>query len=182
MRMKRLAVGGLLLAGVSAFALSQRAEAQDAPFGCKVLLCAAATAPGWNGIPYCIPVMTQLFTSLAKGAGWPSCSAANVGPIQYQPYQACPANTVAVSAAPSGDVRSSASLGSLWIADSNGAFCLDPAAISPSEDCSRSGCVAIPANYTPAPRPVSPQPYMVMIGPSDGSTPQTPFYFSLQGY
>ncbi len=49
------------------------APAQDASFGCKVLLCAAATAPSWSGIPYCVPVMQQLFRQLAKGGGWPAC-------------------------------------------------------------------------------------------------------------
>jgi hypothetical protein len=30
------------------------AKAQDAEFGCKVLLCAAATNPSWPSIPYCV--------------------------------------------------------------------------------------------------------------------------------
>ncbi len=53
------------------------ASAQDASFGCKVLFCALASAPGWSAIPYCVPVMNQLFTSLAAGDGWPICSAPN---------------------------------------------------------------------------------------------------------
>ena len=53
------------------------ANAQDASFGCKVLLCALSSAPGWSAIPYCVPVMNQLFTSLAMGGGWPICSAPN---------------------------------------------------------------------------------------------------------
>lgn len=46
----------------------ERADAQDASFGCKVLLCAAASAPSWSGIPYCVPVMQALFRQLANGA------------------------------------------------------------------------------------------------------------------
>ena len=61
------------------------AYAQDASFGCKVLLCAAATVPGWSSIPYCVPVMTQLFRSLARGGGWPTCSEGNASNVVYDP-------------------------------------------------------------------------------------------------
>jgi len=47
--------------------LCRQAPAQDATFGCKVLLCAAASTPSWSGIPYCVPVMQQLFTRSRKG-------------------------------------------------------------------------------------------------------------------
>jgi hypothetical protein len=36
-------------------------KAQDAEFGCKVLLCAAASNPSWPQMPYCVPVMNQLY-------------------------------------------------------------------------------------------------------------------------
>ncbi|SDR63437.1 hypothetical protein SAMN05519103_08612 [Rhizobiales bacterium GAS113] len=75
------------------------ALAQDASFGCKVLLCAAASNPPWSGIPYCVPVMQQLFSQIAHGGGWPPCSEAGTsgGSIGYQPYQPCPAGSIAVS-------------------------------------------------------------------------------------
>jgi hypothetical protein len=73
--MKRSAA--LLVAFGLGFVLVAGARAQDASFGCKVLLCAAATAPGWPGIPYCVPVMQTLFRQLAKGGGWPSCPEGN---------------------------------------------------------------------------------------------------------
>ena len=78
--------------------LSQPAAAEDASFGCKVLLCAAAAAPSWSGIPYCVPVMQQLFTQLAKGDGWPTCAQGSASPVGYQPYDACPAGALAIAA------------------------------------------------------------------------------------
>jgi hypothetical protein len=64
------------------------ASAQDASFGCKVLLCALASAPGWSAISYCVPVMNQLFNSLAMGGGWPNCSAPNTNVSQPACYGA----------------------------------------------------------------------------------------------
>jgi hypothetical protein len=78
--------------------VSEPSAAQDASFGCKVLLCAAATAPSWSGIPYCVPVMQQLFTQLAKGGGWPTCAQGDASPVGYQPYGDCPAGAVAIAA------------------------------------------------------------------------------------
>ena len=66
----RAAAAGAL---VSALAGGSNARAQDASFGCKVLLCAAATAPGWTGIPYCVPVMQQLIRQVGRGGAWPVC-------------------------------------------------------------------------------------------------------------
>lgn len=59
--------------------LAGAAKAQDASFGCKVLLCAAATAPGWSRIPYCVPVMEQLFSDLRRSRAWPTCAEATIG-------------------------------------------------------------------------------------------------------
>jgi hypothetical protein len=70
--------------------------AQDASFGCKVLLCAAASAPSWSGIPYCVPVMTQLFKQLALGKPWPVCSEGNASAPGYEPYEPCLAGKVSV--------------------------------------------------------------------------------------
>jgi hypothetical protein len=78
--------------------LCQPASPQDASFGCKVLLCAAATAPSWSAIPYCVPVMRQLIALLAKGEGWPSCAQAAASPPGYQPYAAYPTGAVSVAA------------------------------------------------------------------------------------
>src|SRR5260370_24726162 len=94
-----LMVRRTLLASIAfaPFLLTQPARAQDASFGCKVLLCAAATAPSWSGIPYCVPVMRQLFTQLARGGGWPACTEGDASPIGYQPYGDCPVGTVPIA-------------------------------------------------------------------------------------
>ncbi len=67
-------------------------KAQDAEFGCKVLLCAAASNPSWPSIPYCVPVMNQLY-AMMRGLRfrWPLCTAAGTGAPGYEPYQPCPA-------------------------------------------------------------------------------------------
>ncbi|WP_375459311.1 hypothetical protein [uncultured Enterovirga sp.] len=67
------------------------ASAQDASFGCKVLLCAAAAAPGWAAIPYCVPVMQELFRQLAFKRPWPVCLEASKIGIGYEPPSSCPA-------------------------------------------------------------------------------------------
>lgn len=67
------------------------AKAQDAEFGCKVLLCAAATNPSWPSIPYCVPVMNQLYAMMRSlRFRWPVCTAAGTGAPGYEPYQPCP--------------------------------------------------------------------------------------------
>ena len=76
----------LMLAPVNA----GEASAQDASFGCKVLLCAAAAAPGWAAIPYCVPVMQELFRQLALKRPWPVCVEARKSGIGYEPYPPCP--------------------------------------------------------------------------------------------
>lgn len=68
-----LARAAAAVAFVSALAGGSNAHAQDASFGCKVLLCAAATAPGWTGIPYCVPVMQQLIRQVGRAGAWPVC-------------------------------------------------------------------------------------------------------------
>lgn len=107
---------GLVVSVLAVLALgpAQRASAQDASFGCKVLLCAAATNPGWSSIAYCVPVMHELFRRLARGGGWPSCPEARTSGLGYERYQACPAGQTAgqlntdgmdgFSAIPNGDV------------------------------------------------------------------------------
>jgi hypothetical protein len=67
-------------------------NAQDAEFGCKVLLCAAASNPSWPSIPYCVPVMNQLYAMMRSVRfRWPVCTAAGTGAPGYEPFQPCPA-------------------------------------------------------------------------------------------
>jgi hypothetical protein len=142
-------------------------RAQDASFGCKVLLCAAASAPSWSGIPYCVPVMQTLFRQLAKGGGWPSCSEGNASGLGYEPYQACPAGLTAVQPASDGAGVSAAT---------NGSLCAD--LTKPQQVCSGGdgGCTT---NYPTTPRDPRSDPYYVDINTANGTQR---FYFSLQGY
>lgn len=146
----------------------QRARAQDASFGCKVLLCAAASAPGWSGIPYCVPVMQTLFRQLAKGGGWPLCSEANAGGIGYEPYQACPAGLTPAQSGTDGGAGLSAA--------PNGNLCADFS--RPQQACSGGdgGCAT---TYPTIARDPRSDPYYVDISSANGTQR---FYFSLQGY
>jgi hypothetical protein len=72
-------IGLVALIACSTVVAIPSARAQDASFGCKVLLCAAASAPGWTAIPYCVPIMEEVFRELSLGWSWPTCSQANVG-------------------------------------------------------------------------------------------------------
>jgi hypothetical protein len=83
-----------LLAMILAAPMSLRPEparAQDASFGCKVLLCALARNPSWGGIPYCVPVMTAALQLLRKGRGFPPCAEAQAR-YGHEPHEPCPAN------------------------------------------------------------------------------------------
>jgi hypothetical protein len=57
-----------------------------------VLLCAAASNPSWPSIPYCAPMMNQLYAMMRSlRFRWPVCTAAGTGAPGYEPYQPCPA-------------------------------------------------------------------------------------------
>lgn len=106
--------------GVAAWIVvsSTPACAQDASFGCKVLLCAAASAPSWSGIPYCVPVMNQLFSDLALGHPWPSCpEGGETSGIEYQPYLPCPEGTKA------GDFGGYGRNQGVWTPNADGNLC-----------------------------------------------------------
>lgn len=63
----------------------------EAEFGCKVLLCAASENPSWHGVPYCVPVMTKLYSMMqAWSFTWPVCTDAGTGAPGYEPYDDCP--------------------------------------------------------------------------------------------
>ena len=157
------------------------AQAQDASFGCKVLLCAAAQSPPWSAIPYCVPPMNQLFRLLKKGGSWPVCAEGNASPVGYDPYAACPAGTLAVSAS-SDAVRPNyagstgaapISLGAPLVENSGGALCANPDSVLL---CSAGqGCTFTAA--TPSGRPLNADPYYVDI--ATGGRQQR-FRFSLQ--
>lgn len=87
----RRSIGVLTLSAILAVGANTPTKAQDAEFGCKVLLCAAASNPSWPFIPYCIPVMNQLHAMMRSlRFRWPVCTAAGTGAPGYEPYQPCP--------------------------------------------------------------------------------------------
>jgi hypothetical protein len=161
--------------------LCRPTQAQDASFGCKVLLCAAAASPSWPNIPYCVPVMQQLFSQIAKGGGWPACaqagtSASNVG---YQRYQDCPAGSIAVSAQ-SGQ--------SGYAADSNGSSCVTAqdfqtyqARLDTYNQAlnNQNGSVPQAPWLQTTARAANPTPYYVDLNTGSSGSSPTRFYFSL---
>jgi len=171
-------LGAAIAVAVGMICTSSSARAQDAPFGCKVLLCAAASSPPWSGMPYCVPVMQQLFSQIAKGGGWPACPEAGTsgGQVGYQPYQDCAAGSVAVSI-PAGQ--------STYAADPNGSA---RAASQPYQDYQarlvsynqslggQNGSVSAPPTLDTTARGQNPKPYYVEL--NTGRSP-TRFYFHL---
>ena len=118
---------GVATAGAAALALvfsAAPAGAEDASFGCKVLLCAAATNPSWAGIPYCVPVMTQLFQTLRFGGAWPRCPEGNASGLGYEPYQPCPSGLSPYARV---ETSSEGMVSISHVRDPNGGYCADPA-------------------------------------------------------
>jgi hypothetical protein len=156
----------LMIAGAS---FNESARAQDASFGCKALLCAAASAPGWSAIPYCVPVMQDLFRQLAHGGAWPTCVDGRAGGLGYEPYLPCPTGTTPMEA--SGD-----SLG--LVPSANGNFCVAASNAPPGclEENSAGFC---PAGVPKIPREPRSEPNYVDISSAHGVQR---FYFSLLGF
>jgi hypothetical protein len=173
------------------------ASAQDATFGCKVLLCAAASAPSWSAIPYCVPVMQQLFTQLAKGGGWPSCAQGDASPVGYQPYAACPVGTVPIAASQgNASGRGGVDTTTSYSQSAIGGECGTPTPLQTgsSAGCdgayvggvetlanNRSGSIVLTGGqcYALSARPANPTPYFVDITTANGASR---FSFSLAGY
>ena len=82
-------------AGLAALTLAPTgAKAQDAEWGCQILLCAASQSPSWQGVPYCVPPMKKLISAMAKaGFDWPVCHQAKAGEPGREEYKDCPAGT-----------------------------------------------------------------------------------------
>ena len=170
-------------------AITPCARAQDASFGCKVLLCAAATVPGWSGIPYCVPVMTQLFRSLARGGGWPVCSEGNAGNVVYDPYKACPVGKFSGNATPLPEgwqsnltnVFSNVAIPQDATAinpDPNGSVCADPQPLA-NVCMGYNDVTTCQGVYTSTPRAPNDKSYFVTITTANGAQQ---FRFDLRGY
>ncbi len=167
-------IKSLLFAAISLLATTNTniLYAQDASFGCKVLLCAAATNPNWSAIPYCVPPMQQLFSQLAKGKPWPTCPEGNTGGLGYDPFQACPAPRVPFTQTGTGDDRLSTDPN-----DQN--LCIDKS--KTTQKCSGVGesgeyCTT---TYDTIPRLTTTTPYYVDITTANGVQR---FSFNLNGY
>ena len=88
--MKQMAFAAGIIAGLAS--TSQPTYAEDAEWGCQILLCAASQSPSWHGVPYCVPPMKRLITAMSKPHfSWPICHAANSGKPGHQEYEDCPA-------------------------------------------------------------------------------------------
>jgi hypothetical protein len=141
--------------------------AQEASFGCQVLLCAASRNPSWKGVPFCVPVMQRLFRDLRRGGSWPTCPEGNVGRPGYEPFESCPANAVPASQGRSED-------GGLRLNDPLGDLCAVPIDAPRSCWLQQGDCRA---RYDLSPRPRRAEPWFVDIGMPDGTSR---FWFSLE--
>lgn len=82
------------LTGTGLGAAAGGAKAEDASWGCQVLLCAASKNPSWHGVAYCVPPMTKLIAAMKEpGFSWPICHEANAGKPGRENYEDCPAGT-----------------------------------------------------------------------------------------
>lgn len=82
----------IVVAALIAAISHKPSTAQEAEWGCQVLLCAASSAPSWQGVPYCVPPMVKLITAMKKpGFDWPICPGAGTGEPGKQFYEDCPA-------------------------------------------------------------------------------------------
>jgi hypothetical protein len=96
-KLKLLAIAIASMASFPSTIVSARAE--DASWGCQILLCAASQNPSWHGVPYCVPPMVKLIKALSlPGFSWPICLASGTGRPGLEIYDACPeGSTVAYS-------------------------------------------------------------------------------------
>ncbi|MBB3527387.1 hypothetical protein [Rhizobium sp. BK456] len=99
---------GLMLAAIiagPAFAPSATpVRADEASWGCQVLLCAASQNPSWHGVPYCVPPMTKLIAAMKEpGFSWPICHEANAGKPGRETYEDCPSGTTVGSSSQTGN-------------------------------------------------------------------------------
>ncbi|QCM13753.1 hypothetical protein CFBP6625_25440 (plasmid) [Agrobacterium tumefaciens] len=145
--MKKLA----LLAALS-MGLPNTAPAQDAPWGCHVLLCAASSAPSWQGVPSCVPPMTRLIAAMKlPGFSWPTCPQAGTGAPGHEPFEECPTG-YKVYEPDDGNGKGSP------------AWCKKP------DICSGRGSDAICKTGEIVPRPIRQDPYYFDIRNSEGQS------------
>lgn len=97
----------LLATGLIGSLSAMSAKAQDADWGCQVLLCAASKNPSWHGVPYCVPPMRKLIDAMSRpGFSWPICQEAKAGKPGHEDYEDCPAGTTVGYSSRRGDISS----------------------------------------------------------------------------
>lgn len=93
-----------LAAGLIGALSAVPAKAEDAEWGCQVLLCAASKNPSWHGVPYCVPPMRKLIAAMSRpGFSWPICHEAKAGKPGRETYEECPAGTTVGYSSRGGD-------------------------------------------------------------------------------
>jgi hypothetical protein len=144
------------------------ARAQDASFGCKVLLCAAATNPSWQGIAYCVPIMQTLMSLMGKrGFSWPPCPEARTGAPGHEPHAECPAGAAAVNVTSDGQAAPMCARPTPM----NAGFAkADPATLDAD---------SLKQRFELTPRPLRDKPYFFEMPRADGQGTER-VYFSLQ--
>jgi hypothetical protein len=92
--MRRLLIAVAALAATGFTTSSWSAGAEDASWGCQVLLCASSQNPSWHGVPYCVPPMMRLIAAMKDpGFDWPICHQANAGKPGREDVDECPAGS-----------------------------------------------------------------------------------------
>ncbi|MBZ5762292.1 hypothetical protein LAV84_23840 [Rhizobium sp. VS19-DR104.2] len=122
----------LAITGVAGAMVAPVALAEDASFGCQVLLCAASSNPSWPGVPYCVPVMHRLFDLLAAGHSWPTCPEGHASAPGYQPLEDCPTGTAPATRQEidSGSHNSVGRYGVEYRQEPNGTYCAPPSELN----------------------------------------------------
>jgi hypothetical protein len=152
------------------------ARAQDASFGCKVLLCALAANPSWQGIAYCVPIMQTLTALMGKkGFSWPPCPEAKTGAPGHEQHAACPAGSTAVDVATTGQTNTQSN-------GQSGPMCARPtpmnAAFAPADPASLDA-ESLQQRFELTPRPLRDKPYYFDMPQSDGQGTER-MYFGLR--
>lgn len=147
-------------------------QAQDASFGCKVLLCAAATNPSWQGIAYCVPIMQTLMSLMGKrGFSWPPCPEAKTGAPGHEPHAPCPDGSTAVEVANDGQSNGGSAPMCARPRPTNAAFApADPAALDAE---------SLKQRFELTPRPLRDKPLYFEMPRADGQGTER-VYFSLR--
>jgi hypothetical protein len=144
------------------------AQAQDASFGCKVLLCAAATNPSWQGIAYCVPIMRTLMSLMGRrGFSWPPCPEARTGAPGHEPHAECPAGATAVTTTSEGQ---------------SAPMCARPTPMNAAfgkADLATLDAESLKSRFELTPRPLRDKPYYFEMPKADGQGTER-VYFSLQ--